>query len=290
MTASDMTPLTGVSMTAFGVAFIRARESLREDRLYNDPYADAFVATARKAYLDPGAPSEAASRWTQIEQLVDQFYEGRTLGVRAGDDRAQAWVNSGGKQLVMLGAGLDTRPYRMDLPADLRWFELDLPEMFEFKEPVLKNVGATATCDRRVVPVDLRTDWVSPLLAAGFQPDVPTAWIDEGTIPYLSRDDATGVATNITQLSAPGSEFGTVRVSVDKSQPRYRDLKRFVADTGQQQPPVRGLGPDAEAWLERNGWNAEFRSWDEATGSYGRPEAMTGDPSSGSIHAVRRAD
>src|SRR6185312_1234794 len=117
---SHYTPrLSGIPLTALGVAMIRARESEREDRLYNDPYASVFAEAARHAFLGPDAPSDAATQWDQVERLVDQFYEGRTLGVRAVDDRVHAWVDAGGKQLVMLGAGLDTRPYRMGLPAEL---------------------------------------------------------------------------------------------------------------------------------------------------------------------------
>lgn len=288
MTSHRTAPLSGIPLTALGVAMIRARESDREDKLYDDPYASAFAEAARDAFLDPSAPSEAATQWAQVERLVDQFYEGRTLGVRAVDDRVHAWVDAGGKQLVMLGAGLDTRAYRMSLPADLRWFELDLPEMFKFKEPVLKSVAAVPTCDRRVVAADLRTDWAPALLAAGYEPDLPTAWVDEGVIPYLSQGEATEVATTITRLSAPGSEFGTVRAKVDETQQRYRDLKRLVATGADDQPTVRGLGPQAQDWLEHNGWRTEFRAWDEDVKLYGRAAAITGDLSNGAIHAVRR--
>lgn len=280
--------LSGIRLTALGVAMIRARESDRQDRLYGDPYASVFAEAARDAFLGPEAPPEAATQWAQVERLVDQFYEGRTLAVRAVDDRVRAWVDAGGKQLVMLGAGLDTRAYRMGLPADLRWFELDLPEMFRFKEPVLKSVDAVPTCGRRVVAVDLRTQWETALLAAGYDPDQPTAWVDEGVIPYLSHEEAVEAATTITRLSALGSEFGTVVAQVDESQPSYRDLKRLVATKTDDRPAIRGLGPEAQAWLERNGWRTEFGAWDENVKPYGRPAAITADPSNGYIHAVRR--
>jgi methyltransferase (TIGR00027 family) len=267
---------------------IRARESDRDDRLYDDPYAAAFVAAARDESLHPDAPADGSTQWAQVERLVDQFYEGRTVGVRAVDDRVGAWVAAGGRQLVMLGAGLDTRPYRMGLPADLRWFEVDLPEMFAFKEPVLAGLGTMPTCDRRAVATDLRADWASALLAAGYDPDLPTAWIDEGVIPYLSHDEAIEVATTITRMSAPGSQFGTVRAQVDESQRRYRDLKRLIAaGEPDDRPTVRGLGAHAQDWLEHHGWRTEFRAWDDTVKPYGRAAAVTGDPSNGSIHAVR---
>ncbi|MGH3580197.1 MAG: SAM-dependent methyltransferase [Mycobacterium sp.] len=286
MTSRQVLPLSGIPLTALGVAMIRAREAEREDRLYTDPYAPVFAQAAREAFLDPPA-SPQATQWAQIERLVDQFYEGRTVAVRAVDDYAQEWVNAGGKQLVMLGAGLDTRAFRMSLPADLRWFELDLPEMFAFKEAVLRSVNAIPTCDRRTVAVDLRTDWPSALLAAGYDRETPTAWIDEGVIPYLSHETATGVATSITEYSAPGSIFATVYADTDDTEQRYRDLKQLVAAEGEQPPASRGLGPNAQNWLQRNGWRTEFHSWDESAERYARAAAITGDPRNGAIHAVR---
>lgn len=288
MASDDATPLSGVPLTALGVAMIRARESARADALYDDFCAPAFAEAARGAFLDPAAPAGAAGQWAQVERLADQFYEGRTVGVRAVDDRVQAWVDAGGEQLVLVGAGLDARAHRMGLPAGLRWFEIDLPEMFEFKEPVLEGIGARPTCDRRVVAADLRADWEQALLAAGYEPGVRTAWVDEGAIPYLARDAATEVAATITRLSAPGSEFETVRAAADETEPRYRDLARLVTEEAERRPVARGLGPGAQDWLERNGWRTEFRGWDGTAEPYARPAAITGDAGSGVIRAVRR--
>lgn len=290
MTAQRSTPLTGVPLTALGVAIIRARESDRSDRLYYDPYARAFAEAAHNAFLGSNAPADAASQWSQIERLADQFYEGRSVGVRIVDDRVRAWVDSGGRQVVMLGAGLDTRAYRMALPADVRWFELDLPEMFDFKEAVLSSVNAVPVCDRRILAVDLRSEWASTLLATGFEPDVRATWIDEGVIPYLAHNEAIEVATTITRLSATGSEFGTVRAQVDENQQRYRDLRSLVAANAGERPAIRGLGPDAQRWLENNGWHTDFRGWDDAAMPYARAAANTGDPNNGVIHAVRTSE
>lgn len=52
---------------------IRAHESNRDDRLYDDPYAPAFVAAARDTFLHPDAPADVSTQWAQVERLVDQF-------------------------------------------------------------------------------------------------------------------------------------------------------------------------------------------------------------------------
>ncbi|MGW4248623.1 SAM-dependent methyltransferase, partial [Nocardia sp. NPDC004722] len=131
-------PVDGVAVTAIGVAVIRARENERADRLYADPLAQAFVTAARAGFDE--------QRWARLEKLADQFYDGRTIGVRLVDERFEAAVAAGCRQIVLLGAGLDTRAYRMNLPADITVFEIDLPELFDFKEPVLAATGATPTC------------------------------------------------------------------------------------------------------------------------------------------------
>ncbi len=287
MTAtSPSEPLAGVGATAIGVALIRARETDRADRLYDDPYAHAFADAARTAFLDPRAPADAADRWATIERLVDPFYEWRTVSVRLVDDRVRDWIAAGCEQVVVLGAGLDTRAFRLPLSRELQWFEVDLPDMFAFKEPALERLGAVPACDRRVVPTDLRADWTTALLEAGFRPTVPTAWIEEGVIGYLPQDQAEGVATTVTALSASGSRFSTPRFEVNEDQPHYQKLKQLAFDKGRAAPPLRGLGPDAEHWLNRYGWQTEFRTWDELIKPFGRPVA-SGNPDNGTILAVR---
>jgi methyltransferase (TIGR00027 family) len=80
-------------------------------------------------------------------------------------------------QVVLLAAGLDTRAYRLVWLAGMRLFELDLPEVLGFKERVLAEQAAVARCERRVIAVDVRGDWTEPLIQAGLQPVVPTAWL-----------------------------------------------------------------------------------------------------------------
>ncbi|MFC8043575.1 SAM-dependent methyltransferase [Nocardia sp. NPDC057353] len=269
-------PVAGVAMTAIGVAVIRAAESERPDRLYDDPFAAAFVAAAR--------PGFDADRWQSFLTLADSFQEGRSVAVRLADDRMREATGAGIRQLVLLGAGLDTRAFRLDLSPDTTVFEIDLPETFAFKEPVLS--GATPRCRRAVIPADLCGDWAKPLLEQGFRTDLPTAWIDEGTLGYLSEADAHRVVRILTELSAPGSRFAVNRVAADAdSTDRYRQLHDLVAtdESG------RASGPksDIERLLHDLGWDIEFQSWNEAVTALGRSAALAG-PEVGTIAATRR--
>lgn len=268
----------GVSATAVGVALIRERESLRSDSLYADPLASSFVEEARAVY--------PAEEWCRIEGLVEPFYNGRTVGVRVVDDLVGEWVTAGCRQLVILGAGLDTRAFRHPFPPTLHVLELDVPELFAFKEPVLVRAGARPACSRSVVPADLRGDWVRSLTAAGFDAAVPSAWLDEGVLGYLTQAAARMVATSISELSAPGSRFWAPRMNVDETQPHYRDLKRLAFGADDAQRDLRGLGPDVDEWLEHHGWRTEFRRWNDLVAPLGRPGGLRG-PDDGIVQAVR---
>ncbi|MGV9662333.1 SAM-dependent methyltransferase [Nocardia niigatensis] len=274
-------PVDGVAVTAIGVAVIRARESERDDRLYDDPQAKDFVAAARRGF-DP-------ERWARMEALADQFYDGRTLGVRLIDDRFREAIAAGCGQIVVLGAGLDTRAYRLGLPSTLHVYEIDLPELFAFKEPVLAALAATPTCHRHVVIADLRENWRKTLLDTGFDPAIPTYWVDEGALGYLDQDWNRQVVLTLTELSAPGSRFGAGRMVIDPEAPQYRDLRRLVAgdDTPAAPPAPPTPDPDIEHWLNTIGWATEFRPWNDMVAHLGRPTTLS-DPRIGSIAAIRR--
>ncbi|WP_433733651.1 SAM-dependent methyltransferase [Nocardia sp. CA-129566] len=275
-------PRAGVALTAIGVAVIRAAESARPDRLYDDPFARLFVDAARRAYdhVDRGA-----ERWARLEQVAEMFFEGRTVGVRLVDDRVAEAIEQGIRQIVLIGAGLDTRAFRMPLPADVRVFEIDLPELFAFKEPVLAAAQAVPRCERVVLATDLREDWAKLLGEYGFRPELPTHWVDEGVLGYLTHEYALHVVTTLTELSAPGSRFGVSRFAVDENARPYAELKRLVrGDEGVDRRT--GLGADARTWLDEHGWRTEFHSWDDMVAAFGRPVALH-DPEIGVVVAVR---
>ncbi|MGW4716435.1 class I SAM-dependent methyltransferase [Nocardia sp. NPDC004260] len=91
-------PTAGVAMTAIGVAVIRARESRRPDRLYDDPWAQLFADAARRGFA---AEPDGEARWARLEALAEKFYEGRSVSVRLVDD-VRAAVAAGCRQLVTL--------------------------------------------------------------------------------------------------------------------------------------------------------------------------------------------
>src|SRR5699024_6702262 len=113
------------------------------------------------------------------------------------------------RQVVILAAGLDARAYLLPWAASTTVFEVDQPEVIEFKTRTLADLRAEPTAERRTVAIDLREDWPAALRAAGFDPAAPTSWLAEGLLIYLPPDAQDRLFDNITALSAPGSTIAT---------------------------------------------------------------------------------
>src|SRR5258706_16150930 len=95
--------------------------------------------------------------------------------------------------------------------------------MLEFKDRVLAQ--RRPACERIAIPVDLRDDWPRPLRAAGFDPAAQTAWLIEGLLIYLSKEDAARLLTTVTELSAPGSQVSLEQGLASSSQKALRHIR-----------------------------------------------------------------
>jgi methyltransferase (TIGR00027 family) len=134
-------------------------------------------------------------------------------------------TRSGIRQAVILAAGLDARAYRLPWPQGTVLYEVDLPEVIEFKTSTLAALGAEPTVERRTVAVDLRDDWPAALQDAGFEPQSPSAWSAEGLVVYLPPEAQDALFGNITALSAPKSQVASEFVpdTTIFNDPRWRE-------------------------------------------------------------------
>jgi methyltransferase (TIGR00027 family) len=269
--------LKGVAKTALGVAMVRARESLRDDRLFNDPYAQRFLDAAPGAFPEEPTSAEDLAALGPLASLGAVFAFHGVLRTRFFDDYLLTATAAGCAQVVLLAAGLDTRALRLPWRGEVRVFELDLPEVFAFKEAVLTECDAVPTCERRIVPVDLRASWTGELVAAGFDPTAPTAWLAEGLLLYLTADEAARLLTAVGELSAPGSQLAfehsgiadTTLLAQTRGMPTMEQYTSLWKG---------GLGQDAAGWLSRHHWRPQIHDLAELAASYGRPVPS---PSSG---------
>jgi len=132
-------PLRHISDTALWVAVYRAQESQRTDAVFRDPYAGK-LAGERGIQIAAAMPFARRHSWSYTARtwLVDQVI---TRSVLEGTD-----------MIVNLAAGLDSRPYRMQLPGSLRWIEVDLPDMLSYKQEILAAERPVCELDR--VPLE----------------------------------------------------------------------------------------------------------------------------------------
>lgn len=132
--------IRNISDTALWVAAYRAQETERRDAWFRDPFAKR-LAGARGEQIAATLPMAKDSAWSLVTRtvLVDRFV---TEQVKEGTDL-----------VINLAAGLDTRPYRMDFPASLRWVEVDLPEILAYKEEILRREKPVCQLER--VALDL---------------------------------------------------------------------------------------------------------------------------------------
>lgn len=271
MSGGGRTP-AGVGRTALGVAMVRAMESRRSDALFRDPYAAAFIAAAPAVFdraergavaCVSGLSSAGAAFWSQAV-IRTRFFDGYLLDA----------TRRGIRQVVLLAAGLDARAYRLDWPAGVRLFEVDLAEVLEFKQRVLDEQSAASRCDRRPVPADLREGWAGPLTSAGLHPDEPTAWLGEGLLIYLSADEVISLLTTVGGLSAAGSQlaFESDEASADDLRQQASRLPLMAEYVALWQ----GGLPDVPGWLTAHGWLVQIHDRADLTISYGRvPASMS---------------
>jgi methyltransferase (TIGR00027 family) len=145
-------------------------------------------------------------------RFFDDFFLSATGGgnsaeATGGGNSAEAAASGNIRQAVILAAGLDARAYRLPWPPETTVFEIDQPQVIDFKTQTMRELGAAPTAHRHAVAVDLRHDWPTALQRAGFDPDQPTAWSAEGLLAFLPSDAQDRLLDEITALSAPGSRL-----------------------------------------------------------------------------------
>jgi methyltransferase (TIGR00027 family) len=237
---------SSVGATATMVAAARAMATNADNRLINDPFAEPLVRAVgvdfftrlvtgelRPEDLDSDNESVGMQRMTDNMAVRTKFFDEFFLSATEG----------GIRQAVILASGLDSRAYRLTWPAGTTVYEIDQPEVIEFKTTTLAELGAEPTTKRRTVAMDLRYDWPSALIEEGFDPNQPAAWSAEGLLGYLPPDAQDRLLDTITELSAPGS-----RVAVE-SVPNI--------DQGDHQKAIERMQAASQRWRD-HGFDLDF--------------------------------
>lgn len=196
---------SGVGATATAVAASRALAT--RAALIDDPWAEPLIkAVGMQIFVEMlDGQGESAEAESDLQRMA----RGMAVRTRYFDDFLLAATSAGIRQAVILAAGLDARSYRLPWPAGTAVFEIDQPEVIDFKASTLAGLGARPAAALHNVAIDLREDWPVALRANGFDPDQPSAWIAEGLLIYLPPDAQDRLFDHITALSPPGSRLAT---------------------------------------------------------------------------------
>jgi methyltransferase (TIGR00027 family) len=224
-----------VSDTAFGVAYFRALESARPDALFHDPLASVLAGEQGKK-MAAAMPSPAMAR-----QIV-------IIRTRIIDDYIQLAIAQGVDTIVNLGAGLDTRPYRMDLPESLLWVEADYPHVIEFKEQHL--AAEKPRCRLESVKLDLADVSSRRQALAGISARANKMLVlTEGVLPYLSTEEVSSLAHDLKQLEKV--RYWIVEY-VSPETAKYRQHRRVRRKM--KNAPFKFAPPDWFGFFAEHGW------------------------------------
>lgn len=236
--STDDQLVRNISDTALWVAHYRAAETERPDAHFKDPYARA-LAGDRGRDIAKAHTFGDRNAWSFVTRTVlfDRFIADE---VRAGADL-----------VINLAAGLDTRPYRMDLPSALRWVEVDLPAILDYKETILAD--ATPRCRLERVRLNLeddssRRDHFAQMTAGATRAVVVT----EGLLIYLDREQVAAVARDLRALPAARTWI------VDIASPGLLKMLsqrggQMIADAG---APFKFGPPEGAEFFAPWGWRA----------------------------------
>jgi methyltransferase (TIGR00027 family) len=174
-----------ISDTARWAAVFRARETERPDAVFRDPYARK-LAGERGEEIAKSLPFHEENSWSWVARTV------------AFDRIITAEIKAGADMVVNLAAGLDARPYRMDVPTSLQWVEVDFPEILEYKEELLAKDKPVCMLER--VKMDLADESQRNVLFEKLGSRASKVLVvSEGLIVYLTAEQVGKLAEDLAK-------------------------------------------------------------------------------------------
>jgi methyltransferase (TIGR00027 family) len=185
-----------VPFTSLLIAAERAIETERENSLFKDPFARQLAGEETFALLDP-------EKNIVIRENGRPYIPVRT---RFFDDFLLHCVSQC-NQIVILGAGMDTRAFRLNIPENTHIYEIDQAEVLDYKNAILRDVSPKS--HRHTIKADLRFPWIHLLLESGYCQDQPSIWLLEGLLYYLTEIQVHELLKLISDVSAKNSYLAT---------------------------------------------------------------------------------
>jgi methyltransferase (TIGR00027 family) len=251
------------------------RALANREGLIDDPFAEPLVRAVGLDFFIRALDGEIELEDVDPEFNMRRAAEGMAVRTRWFDNLFADAAAAGVRQAVILAAGLDARGYRLDWPHGTTVYELDQPEVIDFKTKTLTDLAAKPKADRRTIAIDLRNDWPKELLNNGFDPSQPTAWIAEGLLIYLPSEAQDLLFDRINELSAPGSRVATEHIpdismfSDERSQQIAERLKKYGHDIEMKDLIYHGERSHVIDYLTAHGWDVTAQTMREAYAANG---------------------
>lgn len=224
-----------ISDTALWVAVFRADESERPDAVFHDPFARRLAGERGRQIADTIEFSRKNS-WTFVARTF------------LFDELVNNHVAAGFERVINLAAGLDTRPYRLPLPETLKWVEVDLPQMIEYKQTILQEHAPHCRLER--VALDLadrrkRLDLFDQLEKTGEK----TLVLTEGLVIYLTSKEAAELSADLSARSC------FQRWAFDLVSPAVLEMAQKEMGPALGKVEFKFAPAEGEDFFQANGWN-----------------------------------
>lgn len=246
--------LTHISDTARWVAVLRGQESARRDRLFNDHLAFQIAGIEGAAIAEAMMLRGKMPAWPIVMRTV------------VLDEHVLRAVNEGVDMVIDLAAGLDARPYRLDLPATLTWVDIDLPDITAYKDQAL--AAEVPKCKVERIVVDLADVTARRKLFAELGARTKKALIiTEGLLVYLTDEQVRGLAQDLAAV--PSFKLWTLEmVNANLLARLQKTVGRRLREAGM---PMQWGSDDGPGYFVKLGWRlVEARSMAREAGKYRR--------------------
>jgi methyltransferase (TIGR00027 family) len=225
-----------ISDTARWVAFYRAMETERSDAVFRDPFAARLAGEKGQAIVDSMKRGRAVA-WAMIVRTA------------VFDEIILERVRGAGVDLVLnLAAGLDARAWRMPLPPTLRWVDVDLPDILDYKTEMLR--GEKPVCRYEAIPVDLRDEAKRRALFAQLGAESQrTLVVTEGLLIYLTPEQVGALASDLH--ASPSFHWWLI----DIAHPKLLEIMRkYWGSNVQSNAPFQFAPAESTKFFEPFGW------------------------------------
>ena len=231
----DTNPIRNVSDTALWVATYRAMETERKDALFHDPYARRLGGARGQAIVD-ALPDGSQTSWPLVVRTCVM------------DDVVNRLVKKGARTVLNLAAGLDARPYRLNLPSYVRWLHVDMPEMVDYFRAGME--GETPKCRLEFIAADLRDADTRRRVFADAAREGPVLAITEGLLIYLDANEVAPLAQDLHDIARARWWL------MDLASPRLLKIleKRWSPTLKGGNAPFKFGPAEGTEFFEKHGW------------------------------------